>query len=1253
MATTNNLFTQGNTVTNVGGYALDATIASTNTKIDALNNTVFLKTLNKNTSSIDISGQTVLVSGGDISIENIEDIPLITGFALETTLGTTNDKLDTLNTTLTNKVLDKTTSSVDISGQTVAISNTSFDSSNILDTPLITGFALETTLGTTNDKLDTLNTTLTNKVLDKTTSSVDISGQTVAISNTAFECSNIASTPLITGFALEATLDTTNDKLDTLNTTVSNKHLDKTTDSVDITNQNINVNQTLEDSSYDLVAQGSTLWADSLPTPNPFVADLLGREGWWYSNQANVANKSNIYWYANPPTGDPSGFQENDMTFSQLSSMYCVITCDYVDNGSLTIPTMGIFSQPTGTNDIIPTFAHSRWVYQLSSANLAKLRKGETILIYTGATRPNVFNQLPAYPLVQVSVIGEAQPTEIIGYMSINTQATTSIIAYLLQYVGYLNSAVGHIKQYGFKNSKQRLAQENLASLTVTDGVLNVSSSGGGGGTSVVQGISTNTGVAVDINASPSGENINRLLVSSILDDGTNTLSINNDGSLSTLSQVIATDADNAESTIQIFGKNNRLYTTTEITQGGNTLIVNEDGSINVSGGGGVGGNVTVDNIADTPLITGFALETGGNLASIKTNSDKNKYNGDNLKVEIPTTTTLGANTRDGSGTSITSTLVSSKRGLDCNIINASIPVTSTTLATQSTLSSLNNKFSLDNVYTTSIKTVVDGDVVVSPIVEKPDYDVVLNASLYGASEGDNNPPFVANPSGSKGWSYVNTSAVKQSSVRFYSNIPAQGDTVQSNIDVFNQISFFYAVIALDYIGTRDLTNLPYLTLATQATGVDDYIPNVANTIYKYTLPASPFNLIRGEEILIYWTENPGQNIPPVSLMPNLRRFRLDANGTFGPSPGGNPMLAYLSIDTGLGLTEKQQYRLLGAGYKFTATGGQTADILNYTSVDSTFSVKTTIESNLSKLTFNEDNELIVATAGSSSVIQGISTNGGSPINISAIPMGMDVNRLLTNAEITQGGNTLIVNNDGSINVAGSVSDGKAYLYSGDEATSITATTVSSKNGIDANIINVSLDTHCYGSSDGTTFHHLKTNSTGVLSVNSTTQDDNGVGITSTLNGAKQSLDVNVSNTVATNSTVVNGANTLTVNSDGSINVVSSGGSTYGAINNIHSGNLATATFSTALNINNNYGNESVISYRDTSTSSGFITIWGAFDNTNDASYFYIGVLQPVIIRTGNRYASAVLKLKGLKYIRIYNEHTSQVPGVSCSLFSG
>jgi hypothetical protein len=113
----------------------------------------------------------------------------------------------------------------------------------------------------------------------------------------------------------------------------------------------------------------------------------------------------------------------------------------------------------------------------------------------------------------------------------------------------------------------------------------------------------------------------------------------------------------------------------------------------------------------------------------------------------------------------------------------------------------------------------------------------------------------------------------------------------------------------------------------------------------------------------------------------------------------------------------------------------------------------------------------------------------------------------------------------------------------------------------------------------------------------------------------------------------------------------SGGGSIEGTFNNIHSGNLNASTFSTALNINNLYGNESVISYEDTSSLTSFISIHGSFDNIN---YFYIGVLQGAIIRAGTRQASSVLKLKGLKFIKIYNESTTTTAtGVKCTLFSG
>jgi hypothetical protein len=302
------------------------------------------------------------------------------------------------------------------------------------------------TIGTSNNKLDTINTTITNKHLNKTLDSVDISGQRVDISGQRVDISG-----------------------QTLNVSGS----------VSINNNSLVVdpiNNSINEAQYDLIINGATLWADSLPAGNPFYADPNGREGWYYDNLSNESNRSNIYWYGNPTTGN---LQENDMTFSQLSDMYCIVTNDYVENGELTIPIMLIYSQPTGSNDIIPGFSHSSWAYSLTNTNVTKLRKGECVMLYTGATRPNVHINLPSYPLELAATNGDALSSEIIAYMSVNTQGTTSKIGYLLQYVGYLNSAIGFNREYSFKNSKERLGEDNLSKLKFTGDNLNVNIASG------------------------------------------------------------------------------------------------------------------------------------------------------------------------------------------------------------------------------------------------------------------------------------------------------------------------------------------------------------------------------------------------------------------------------------------------------------------------------------------------------------------------------------------------------------------------------------------------------------------------------------------------------------------------------------------------------------------------------------------------------------------------------------------------------
>jgi hypothetical protein len=106
------------------------------------------------------------------------------------------------------------------------------------------------------------------------------------------------------------------------------------------------------------------------------------------------------------------------------------------------------------------------------------------------------------------------------------------------------------------------------------------------------------------------------------------------------------------------------------------------------------------------------------------------------------------------------------------------------------------------------------------------------------------------------------------------------------------------------------------------------------------------------------------------------------------------------------------------------------------------------------------------------------------------------------------------------VNITGGTigADGKAYLYSGNEASAITATTVGAKVGIDSNIINASIDTHLYGKTSGGgsgTWKEVLLTPQGELITESQTQDGNGNAITSSLIGSKQSLDVNVANTTA------------------------------------------------------------------------------------------------------------------------------------------
>jgi len=763
--------------------------------------------------------------------------------------------------------------------------------------------------------LSSTTSSITIPALTSVKDSVTVSGNVGLVSGSSVSVSN-----QITGYSTSALQTTGNNLL----TDIKNKTINKTTDSIDITNQNINVNPRIENSNYDLLINGATLWADTTPVLNPFFADPNGREGWYYDNLSNIANKSNIYWYANPTAGN---LQENDMTFSQLSNMYSIFTCDYVDNGELTVPFLGVYSQPTGTNDFIPTFAHSRWVYQLSNTNLSKLRKGETILVYTGSTRPTVYNELPSYQLNLVSQNGDCSPSEIIAYMTVNTQATTSKIGYLLQFCGYYNSAVGYNKQYGFQNSKNRVIQNNLYAGLATENTL------------------------VDIEYK------------------TNLLSFYNESGINELMTY-----DRASETNLIEIKNN-----TDGLRYSDILGITGSSSLNT-----------------------FDLTNYQKISGIETYTSKLNnltYTDNNLNVKI-------SNPSEG----ITHVFIDN------------FPASQT----------INGSVTIDNFPAGITHVFID--------------NFPASQTINGSVSVDNFPA---------GITHV-----------FIDNFPAS-QTINGSVSVSNfpavqgitgsvSVSNFPAGITHVFID-----NFPASQTINGSVSVDNFPAGITH-VFIDNFPAS--QTINGSVSV--------SNFPASQTVNGT--VTVNTISGFAVESGGN--LASIKSNT-----DKLN--------SVTFTGGN----LN-TNISNTVTVT------------NGTNPLGISGS--------ISNTGFKVLDSNGIAIGGSSTALYTTLRDTSGSAIGVSGNPLSVSLpSGSGFDGKAYLYSGNGTTPITQTTISTKSGIDTYLINTSVDTHCYGSSNGTNWHHLKTDGNGILNIHSMTQDGAGIDITSTLNGvSKQSLDVNVSN---------------------------------------------------------------------------------------------------------------------------------------------
>lgn len=130
----------------------------------------------------------------------------------------------------------------------------------------------------------------------------------------------------------------------------------------------------------------------------PGTEDAAQRPGWYFKNTV-AGHKVNWYFF--------DGVNQANITLENFSA-YAVMTFDSVS--PVRSPILAVYTMPTGTNDVMPGFAHSRMVYSgLSITPVA----GKKYLVYFGQN-PAIHPELPR---IQLSVsagnsIGEKLPTE-------------------------------------------------------------------------------------------------------------------------------------------------------------------------------------------------------------------------------------------------------------------------------------------------------------------------------------------------------------------------------------------------------------------------------------------------------------------------------------------------------------------------------------------------------------------------------------------------------------------------------------------------------------------------------------------------------------------------------------------------------------------------------------------------------------------------------------------------------------------------
>lgn len=366
--------------------------------------------------------------------------------------------------------------------------------------------------------------------------------------------------------------------------------------------------------------------------------------------------------------------------------------------------------------------------------------------------------------------------------------------------------------------------------------------------------------------------------------------------------------------------------------------------------------------------------------------------------------------------------------------------------------------------------------------------DIYTDAVTLGA---DSNPSFTTHPT-LDGWYYQNTALNGASNLYFYAN--AGGQQKQHKVS-----ELYSSYVVCNLLNISNSANTPFLVVYSKPTGTNDYAPWY-HSKWIYKIPNASI-IAAGQSFLMFQGELPNQQI--FSHMPRVEAILVE---TFGEGNKANETLLYCTVNTDSGASQNTT-KVVYTGVGYNLMGRNSIITLGVGKQQQTRDIKDKID-NLSSI------------VGAGVFVQ----------------LDSNVNGLKLKSTLNDGSADVNVVNDIDVNNLTKCDTDNVIIQSGSVNSHIvdvvnaplTFTNVGLKNCGDVVINNNSLDVHCFGSSDGSTFHHLKTNPNGVLSTNAIIETNNGT-LTSTIDDDVNALDVSVKNVVNANMrTSVNGLLTST-----------------------------------------------------------------------------------------------------------------------------